>query len=107
MAYLTPADVEKMAKKMYGPAIWWSQLALNLGVNPTTVWRWQKRTKPMPYIVEVAVKGLWNEHQRLKKAAKEIRIRQRKLRLLKVGDNTVRKPRKYVRKLKSEDMTNG
>src|SRR5258706_10056108 len=90
-----------MAKVMYGPKYWWSQLALNLGLNPSTVWRWQKRTKPMPYIVEVAVKGLWNEHRRGIKAQQAIRGPPRRMGLLKPGTHEGRKPREYLRKLKS------
>src|SRR5258706_15439878 len=90
-----------MAKVMYGPKYWWSQLALNLGLNPSTVWRWQKRTKPMPYIAEVAVKGLWNEHRRVIKGQQAICGPERWVGLLKPGTHHGRKTRKYVRKLKS------
>lgn len=98
---MTPAQMKKLASKMYGPRFWVAQLAMNLGLETSTVWRWQKKEK-LPYMTEVAIKGLWNEHQRLLKAKREMRSRQRRAGLLKPGTNQLRKKQKPARKAVSE-----
>jgi len=59
---MTPLEFERIGKKMYGPHRWRSQLALNLGLNVSTIWRMGKR-EDIPHLVEVAVRGLLERHK--------------------------------------------
>ena len=61
---MTPEEFAGAAIKIYGRKGWKTQLARDLGVDPTTIWRIVKREReqvPGPY--EVALKGLL-EHRR-------------------------------------------
>ncbi len=60
---MTPTELEKIGKRIYGPIHWRSQLALNLGIDVVTVHRWGKRDKPLSYIAEVAVRGLLEKYR--------------------------------------------
>ena len=59
---MTPLELEKIGKRMYGPHRWRSQLALNLGLNVSTIWRMGNR-EAIPHLVEVAVRGLFERHK--------------------------------------------
>jgi hypothetical protein len=59
---VTPLELERIGKRMYGPHRWRSQLALNLGLNVSTIWRMSKR-EDIPHLVEVAVRGLLERHK--------------------------------------------
>lgn len=54
---MTPLELERIGKKMYGAHRWRSHLALNLGYDTATIHRWGKRER-IAYVVEVAVRGL-------------------------------------------------
>lgn len=60
---MTPAELERIGKRIYGRFRWRSRLALNLGIDIATVHRWGKRDKPLSYIAEVAVRGLLEAHR--------------------------------------------
>jgi hypothetical protein len=67
---MTPADLERIGRRMYGKRHWRSRLALNLGRDNATIHRWGKRIEIDP-IVEVAVRGLL-ERFKLNQAAEKI-----------------------------------
>ncbi len=61
---MTPVDLERIGKRIYGTKHWPAKLALNLGINVSTLWRHRQREK-IPYLVEVAVRGLADRHRQL------------------------------------------
>lgn len=62
---MTPVELERIAKRMYGRKHWCSRLAANLGVDNTTIWRLKKKEK-IPFLMEVAVRGLDERDKQLK-----------------------------------------
>lgn len=75
---MTPVELERIARRMYGRKHWCSRLALNLGVDNTTVWRMKKREK-IPFLMEVAVRGLDERDKQLKTLQRQDDEQQRKL----------------------------
>src|SRR5260221_198167 len=69
---MTPQQMESIGKRLYGPVHWRAQLALNIGVNVTTIWRKSKFEK-IPYLWEVAIRGLAEHHRTDRKLRKKER----------------------------------
>lgn len=57
---------------MYGRKHWRREYSVNLGLDPSTVWRISTREGDVPPVVEVAVKGLLAKHKELSIAAKAL-----------------------------------
>ncbi len=74
---VTPLELERIGKRMYGAHRWRSKLALNLGKNTATIHRWAKRER-IDYVVEVAVRGLLERHKVNEAAEKIVTERLRK-----------------------------
>lgn len=66
---MTPPELQRIASRMYGRKHWRSRLALNLGLDNSTVWRATKKEK-IPFLMEVAVRGLDERHKLLRQAAR-------------------------------------
>ena len=66
---MTPVELERIARRMYGRKHWRSRLALNLGLDNSTVWRATKKAQ-VPFLMEVAVRGLDERHKLLRSAEK-------------------------------------
>lgn len=81
---MTPPDLIRLARKMYGTHRWGSRLALNLGVACSTVYRWSHKPKDfeIPHIAEVAIKGLYAKYKVLERKEFERTERLRKAGLL-------------------------
>lgn len=62
---MTPVELERIARRMYGRKHWCSRLALNLGLDNSTVWRATKKQQ-IPFLMEVAVRGLDERDKQLK-----------------------------------------
>lgn len=62
---MTPQELERIGKRMYGRKHWCSRLAANLGLDNSTIWRATKKTK-IPFLMEVAVRGLDERDKQLK-----------------------------------------
>lgn len=62
---MTPVEFERIGKRLYGRKRWCSRLALNLGLDNSTVWRATKKEK-IPFLMEVAVRGLDERDKQLK-----------------------------------------
>lgn len=77
---MTPPELRRIATRMYGPIHWCSQIALNLGVDNATVYRWSKHAPDwqLPHIAEVAVRGLLNQYKANRAAEKLVREQLRK-----------------------------
>lgn len=75
---MTPFELEKIGKRLYGPYRWRSKLALNLGIDIATVHRWGKRDGPLSYMAEVAVKGLAEQYRAQRKLDKLVQERLRR-----------------------------
>lgn len=74
---MSPAELERIGRRMYGKRHWRSKLALNLGKDVATVHRWAKREN-LDYVVEVAVRGLLERHKVNTAAEKIVTERLRK-----------------------------
>lgn len=74
---VTPQELERIGRRIYGKRHWRSKLALNLGFDTATVHRWGKREQ-IAYVVEVAVKGLLERHKVNTAAEKVVNERLRK-----------------------------
>jgi hypothetical protein len=59
---MTPAELQRIGIRIYGRTHWRSQLALNLGVDVSTIWR-QSRKEKLSHLMEVAVRGLAEKHR--------------------------------------------
>lgn len=75
---MTPAEFERIGKRLYGRKHWRSRLALNLGLDNSTVWRATKKEK-IPFLMEVAVRGLNERHKQLTALQRQEDERQRNL----------------------------
>lgn len=62
---MTPPELERIACRMYGRKHWRSRLASNLGLDNSTVWRATKKPQ-IPFLMEVAVRGLDERDKQLK-----------------------------------------
>lgn len=62
---MTPLELKRLAIRMYGRIHWCSQLAINLGVDNATVYRWSKRPDDwqIPHTAEVAIRGLLEQYR--------------------------------------------
>lgn len=67
---MTPSDLERIARRMYGRKHWRSKLALNLGLDNSTIWRMSVGKMNITSLVEVAVRGLDERHKLLRAAEK-------------------------------------
>src|SRR5882757_7833124 len=67
---MTPPDLERIGKRMYGRKHWRSKLALNLGLDNSTIWRMSVGKMEITPLVEVAVRGLDERHKLLRSAEK-------------------------------------
>ena len=77
---MTPEEFKRAGIRMYGSKHWRRGLSINLGLDPSTVWRVSTRQKDVSPVVEVAVKGLLEKHKQLataEKLAREQRARER------------------------------
>ena len=61
---MTPLELERIGRRLYGHKRWRTNLARNLGLDRTTIWRFNKREK-IPDVVEVAARGLELRHKQL------------------------------------------
>lgn len=80
---VTPIELERIGKRMYGRKHWRSRLALNLGLDNSTIWRMSVGKMEITPLVEVAVRGLDERHKLLRQAQKtsdELARQQGKLR---------------------------
>lgn len=75
---MTPSELERIARRMYGRKHWRSRLALNLGLDNSTVWRATKK-EAIPHLMEVAVRGLDERDKQLKALQRQDDEQQRKL----------------------------
>lgn len=75
---MTPPELERIARRMYGRKHWCSRLAANLGVDNSTIWRATKKEK-IPFLMEVAVRGLDERDKQLKSLQRQEDERQRAL----------------------------
>lgn len=75
---MTPAELERIAKRLYGRKHWRSRLAANLGLDNSTVWRATKKEK-IPFLMEVAVRGLDERDKQLKSLQRQEDERLRQL----------------------------
>jgi hypothetical protein len=79
---MTPQELQRIGIRIYGRTHWRSQLALNLGVDVSTIWR-QSRKEKLSHLMEVAVRGLAEKHRQglvvskivMEKLRKEGRLR--------------------------------
>lgn len=62
---MTPSELERIARRMYGRKHWRSRLAVNLGIDNSTIWRAGRREQ-IPHLMEVAVRGLDQQDKQLK-----------------------------------------
>lgn len=62
---MTPQELERIGKRMYGRKHWCSRLAANLGLDNSTIWRATKKEK-IPFLMEVAIRGLDERDKQLK-----------------------------------------
>lgn len=62
---MSPLELERIARRMYGRKHWRSRLAANLGLDNSTVWRATKKPQ-IPFLMEVAVRGLDDRDKQLK-----------------------------------------
>lgn len=62
---MTPQELERIGKRMYGRKHWCSRLAANLGLDNSTIWRATKKPQ-IPFLMEVAVRGLDERDKQLK-----------------------------------------
>lgn len=60
---MTPAEFKEIGIQLYGRKHWRHEYAINLALDPSTVWRISTRDGEIPGIIEVAVRGLLAEHQ--------------------------------------------
>lgn len=91
---MTPADFKRAGERMYGRKHWRRGLSLNLGLDPSTVWRIATREKDVSHVVEVAVKGLLEKHKQLTAAARALAEQRARERHRYKGKLTHRKGRK-------------
>lgn len=75
---MTPQELERIARRMYGRKHWRSRLALNLGLDNSTVWRATKK-ESIPHLMEVAVRGLDERDKQLKALQRQDYEQQRKM----------------------------
>lgn len=75
---MTPPELERIARRMYGRKHWCSRLAANLGLDNSTIWRATKKEK-IPFLMEVAVRGLDERDKQLKSLQRQEDERQRAL----------------------------
>lgn len=75
---MTPQELERIGKRMYGRKHWRSRLAANLGLDNSTVWRATKKIQ-IPFLMEVAVRGLDERDKQLKSLQRQEDERQRNL----------------------------
>ena len=66
---MNSAELERIAKRLYGRKHWRSRLAANLGLDNSTVWRATKKLQ-IPFLMEVAVRGLDERYKLLRSAEK-------------------------------------
>lgn len=92
---MTPIELERIARRMYGRKHWRSRLALNLGLDNSTVWRATKKQQ-IPFLMEVAVRGLDERDKQLRSLQRQEDEQQRKLGL-----------KRPVLKRKKAAVTNG
>lgn len=67
---MTPPDLERIGKRMYGRKHWRAKLALNLGLDNSTIWRMSVGKMAITPLVEVALRGLDERHKLLRSAEK-------------------------------------
>lgn len=75
---MTPLELERIGRRMYGRKHWRSRLALNLGVDNSTIWRAGRREQ-VPFLMEVAVRGLDERHKQLTALQRQEDERQRQM----------------------------
>jgi len=69
---VTPHEFQRIGTRMYGRKHWRREYSVNLGIDPSTVWRISTREQDVPPVVEVAVKGLLDKHKSLTRASKAL-----------------------------------
>jgi hypothetical protein len=77
---MPPDDFKRIGIRMYGRKHWRREFSVNLGIDPSTVWRISKRSTDIPAVVEVAVRGLLEKHKvvsRMERDLREQRSRER------------------------------
>lgn len=55
---MTPKELERAGKKLYGQIHWRRDLANQLGKHVSTVGRWMSGRVEVPQAVELAIKGM-------------------------------------------------
>lgn len=97
---MTPQELERIGKRMYGRKHWCSRLAANLGLDNSTIWRATKKEK-IPFLVEVAVRGLDQRDKQLKtlqrqedERLRQMGLKRPRLRLKKASPGAARKEEK-------------
>lgn len=76
---MTPDELLKIGIKLYGLKRWRVQLAAALGVNRSTIHRYEKGSTPIPQAVEMAIDQILAQ----RRAAKVARSLQRNFKLRK------------------------
>lgn len=69
---MTPQEFQRIGTRMYGRKHWRREYSVNLGIDPSTVWRISTREQDIPSVMEVAVKGLLDKHKSLTRASKAL-----------------------------------
>lgn len=59
---MTPQELQRIGIRIYGRKHWRSQLALNTGLDVSTIWR-QSHKETIGHLLEVAVRGLLEKHK--------------------------------------------
>lgn len=73
MPAITPEELAKIGKRLYGHRAWITSLARALGVRQSTVWRWFHRATPMSPPSANLIRRLDAEHRARKAAERAMR----------------------------------
>jgi hypothetical protein len=98
-------EIIRIGKRIYGRHHWRRDLALNLGLNPSTIWRLSRLETDIKPMFEVAIRGLLEKHRQMVEAQKTLRIADARANHRYKGKLTAhpRKPRRKRRTLTKED----
>jgi hypothetical protein len=72
---VTPEELEKIGRKLYGSRNWISTMAGALGVPVSTVWRWTKGGK-MSVTAETAVRAIYAQNRQNQMLARTMKGKQ-------------------------------
>lgn len=89
---MSPEEFQRIGIRMYGRKHWRREYSIHLGLDASTIWRISTREKPIPAVVEVAVRGLLEKHKVLTKLAGDLREKKARERHRYKGRASRRKP---------------